>query len=268
MINSNYRFVICLAIYPFPFWSFRQLKNYINRERKKLESLPIKVEIIRTKDDLSKNFELGIILNIESARVIDNHREQLKDLRDLGIRGITPIHFFNNQYGTACDDFTNKLEKETGLTKLGKSFIEECNKLGIWIDLSHMTDKASYEAVEIAEKPCVTHAAIRELISKKRNQTLSIYKKIKEKDGMIGFTPWTHLIGNREEDYIKQFEYAIDQGLESIIGIGSDFGPPIWTHQNHRSVIHLANSIERYLPQHYQDFTSDNHLRQLAKFLS
>ena len=177
------------------------------------------------------------------------------------------MHFVNNRYGGACDDPRNR-NSETGITKLGEFLIEECNQNNIWIDLSHMTDKTAERAVEISNNPVITHIGFRELNNKKRNQTTELFHKIKNKNGMIGLTPWSHLTGNDEIHYIEQFKYAISKNLDDIVGIGSDFGAPIWTHKKHRNLIDLSKSIREHLPQHADKFINQNLLSQLQKILN
>lgn len=247
-IRANHKTILSVAMYVPLFAGFDGLIKLINDFRNQIEKTD-SVKLILNKNDLESDFNVGIILHIESARVIENHRLQLPELFDLGVRGIIPMHFVNNKIGISSDDPRNILSfkyKDTGLSVYGKEFIKHCNKLGMWIDLSHSSDNTAEEIVELADNVMISHVGVRDLVDKKRNQSVKLMKKIASKKGVIGLIPWTHLIGDQMDSYENQFNFLHHQGLENHIAIGSDFGAPIKTSTHHRSVFDLARSINKF----------------------
>ena len=245
-IKDNYKIILSVSMYVPLLSSYESLRTLILNFKKKALKYP-GVKLIKTKKDLDSDFLTGLILHIESARTITNHKTQLPELYELGIRGIIPMHFVNNQIGFSCDDIRSKLSalnpSNQGLKKYGKEFIQHCNSLGIWLDLAHCSDQTAKDILNLSNSVLISHIGVRDLISRDRNQTVCLMKKVANKGGVIGITPWTHLIGHENNAFNNQLHYLINQGLENNICIGSDFGAPINTLSKNNSIYHLSREI-------------------------
>lgn len=256
-IKNQKKSIISLAFYV-PFYnSYNDLLSLIKNMVLKIKSQNIK--IIETQDDLKDNFSLGIIFHIESARILTDFNSQLPELFDLGIRGIIPIHFKDNQLGNSCDDLlrrTNIKKRDDGLTTKGLEFVSKCNELGLWLDIAHATDITANDILDTANNTIISHVGVRNLHPFKRNQSLSLLKKLADKGGVIGITPWQRLIGNKKESYKEQFEFLIKNNLKDSICIGSDFGAPIKTYKDFKSSFNLAEVLNSF--EHAHKFQWEN----------
>ena len=76
---------------------------------------------------------------------------------DLGIRHIQLVHYIRNPIG----DFQTEQPEHNGLTEFGKKVVEECNRLGILVDLAHCTDEAVTQALAVSKVPMVwSHSSV------------------------------------------------------------------------------------------------------------
>lgn len=241
--------LLSVSLYASFYQTFDHLIDLIQSIKKEIDSLGSDVQLIETNADLRKNFKLGLILHVESARLLKNYQSQLPQLFDYGVRGIIPVHFKDNQFGDSCDDPLRRLslkKRNRGLTTEGEKIVKLCNDKGIWIDLTHTTDTTASDILSIAKKTMVSHIGIRELKNLKRNKPLAFLKKLSEKGGLIGLSPWTHLVGN---SYKGHYEFAKNNALEDSICIGSDYGVPIKTEKTYSSLFKIASEIpdEKFL---------------------
>jgi membrane dipeptidase len=130
-----------------------------------------------------------------------------------------------------------------GLTRFGMDVISEMNRLGILIDLSHVGEKTTFEAMEASKKPVVfTHSNAKEVFDCPRNITDEQIKACAEKEGVIGLDAWGGNVRapKNEDDYLTtedllvHFDHMVDIVGVDHIGFGLDFSEverPVWARQ-------------------------------------
>lgn len=246
-IKEDSKVILSVSLYVNFYQDYKALKNLILRFLKEVEACGEKVVLLKEKRDLQKDFKLGIVLHVESARTLKKFDSQLPELYELGVRGIIPVHFIDNHLGNTCDDLFRRFglkKSDEGITNQGEKFVELCNNLGLWLDLTHTTDKTGDDMLQIANKVMASHIGIRDLKNIQRNKPIDFLKKIANKGGLIGLSPWQHLVGFESDAYQKHFQFAKDQGLSKNISIGTDFGVPIYTDSKIKSVFDISKVIE------------------------
>lgn len=109
----------------------------------------------------------SVFLGLENASPIGDDISRVKYLYDNGIRYFTLCHSLNN---CICDSCASDIKKWGGLSPFGKEVIVEMNRLGILVDVSHVSDDAFYDVLKCSSKPVVaTHSCCRALASHPRN---------------------------------------------------------------------------------------------------
>jgi microsomal dipeptidase-like Zn-dependent dipeptidase len=267
-IKHDYKVILSVAMYVQIYQDYNSLIKLIKNYKTEISSLE-KVQLILSPEDLDKDFKVGIILHVESGRVLNDANSQLEELYALGVRGIIPIHFKDNMIGTSCDHPLRRVGfdlKDKGLSTYGREFVEKCNQLKIWLDLTHTTDKTADEILELANYCMVSHIGIRDTINRKRNKSIDFYTKLSKKGGLIGITPWCHLIGDTQDSLYNTFKYGLDHGLEKSLCIGTDFGAPIKTHETIKSIFDIGNIVDE-LPHSIDDIRWNNAYKFLIKAL-
>ena len=194
---------------------------------------------VNSYEDIVKNMEDGkmsALLTIEEGGVCKGNLEYLRIFHRLGVRLITLTWNFENGIG-----FPNfKMNREThqiydypntkdGLTPFGIEMIKEMNRLGIIIDVSHLSDAGFYDVAKYSTKPFVaSHSNARDKCWFPRNLTDDMIRVISEKRGVIGINFCKDfLVENENEGMIKSLVKHINHikeigGIECL-ALGTDF---------------------------------------------
>ncbi|MEI6090764.1 MAG: membrane dipeptidase [bacterium] len=194
--------------------------NYALRAAGNLyKSLPKECNILTSADDWNDE-KLNIVLTLEGASPIINSVENLYAFYQLGVRTITLTHNHRNF-------LADGVGSNYGLTEFGRMIIEECEKLNIIIDVSHLSDKGFQDVAAIAKKPFMaSHSNCRTLCDMPRNLTDDQIKVIVSKKGFIGLNLYTKFVSDREDNLTLQFckhiEHFLKFGAEDILGLGAD----------------------------------------------
>jgi membrane dipeptidase len=148
---------------------------------------PDKFALARNPGEILKNFENGIFsipLALENGAPIGNDLEYLKLLEERGIVYITLCHAKTNQI---CDSNYDTLRHWKGISPFGLDVIQEMNRAGILIDISHSTDSTVFQALRHSIAPVVaTHSSCRYFTPGfERNLSDTLIKAIAEKNGVV-----------------------------------------------------------------------------------
>ncbi len=144
-------------------------------------------EIALTPDDgykLKKKGKLAIYIGMENGYPIGKDIKNIEEFYNLGARYITLCHSSNSQI---CDSSTDKDgEKWGGLSPFGKKVVKEMNRLGMMIDVSHVSDKTFYNVIKLSKAPVIaSHSCSREISNHPRNMTDDMIKTLAKNDGVI-----------------------------------------------------------------------------------
>ncbi|MEN8193951.1 MAG: membrane dipeptidase, partial [Bacteroidota bacterium] len=146
---------------------------------------PNLAELAYTTNDVNRITNEGkhaILIGMENGYPIGKDLSLVEKYYDLGTRYITLTHTKDNDI---CDASTDKSEDE-GLTEFGAAVIEEMNRLGIMVDISHISDKSFYDIMEITEVPVIaSHSSVRTICDHPRNMTDDMLKSLANNGGVI-----------------------------------------------------------------------------------
>jgi membrane dipeptidase len=131
-----------------------------------------------------KHGKLGVYIGMENGWPVGTDLSNLKLYYDLGLRYITLAHSFNNDLSDSSGD-PNGAEHD-GISKLGEACIAEMNRLGIVVDVSHLSDSAFYDVMRMSKVPVIaSHSSCRALCDVKRNMTDDMIKTLASIGGVI-----------------------------------------------------------------------------------
>jgi len=125
-----------------------------------------------------------VFIGVENGYPIGKDLKMVKEFYDLGARYITLCHTRNNDI---CDSSTDSKGPEyNGLSSFGEDVIREMNKLGMIIDVSHISDSAFYDVLELSKAPVIaSHSSIRAICDNPRNFSDEMLFAIKENEGVV-----------------------------------------------------------------------------------
>ncbi|MDD5569735.1 MAG: dipeptidase [Bacteroidales bacterium] len=142
-------------------------------------------ELAYTPDDayrIKKDGKRAVYIGMENGYPVGNDLSLIKKFYDLGARYITLCHGSNNDICSSSTDTT----EDTGLTEFGKEVVREMNRLGMLIDVSHMSDKSLYDVLECSGAPVfASHSCAKAICDHPRNLSDEMIKKLAEKGGVI-----------------------------------------------------------------------------------
>lgn len=191
------------------------------------------IRLARNYEELCNNKRLGKIsafLTIESGEVLKGQLYNLRNFYRLGVRLITLTWNYENEIG-----FPNCKEEcmEKGLTPFGIELIEEMNKLGMIIDVSHLSDGGFYDVAKYSKAPFIaSHSNARAITPHRRNLTDEMIKILSEKGGVMGINFCSYFLHkgddhlanlSKVEDMVRHIKHIKNVGGAQCIALGTDF---------------------------------------------
>ncbi len=124
----------------------------------------------------------SIFLGLENGAALGSSLERIEEFHEAGVRYITLCHSRNNQICDSCAEGNGW----NGLSKFGKEVVRVMNRLGMLVDVSHISDSSFYDVLETSVKPVVaTHSCCRALCDHPRNMTDAMIKDLAAAGGVI-----------------------------------------------------------------------------------
>ena len=165
----------------------------------------------------------GIILGWQNTSALEDRAEFVEVFRDLGVRVMQLTYNTQNLVGSGCWE-----SRDGGLSDFGRDVIDEMNRCGVLVDLSHVGPKTSADAVRHSAKPVAyTHCCPSGIMEHPRNKTDAEMRAVVERGGFVGVATYPPFLPWGDETTVDQcvevFEYVIDVAGEDAVGIGTDF---------------------------------------------
>ena len=140
---------------------------------------------VRTAEDVRRAHSQGkiaVLMGVEGGHMIGNDIRMVRIFSRLGVGYMTLSHFYNDEW---ADSSTDK-PAHNGLTDYGKEIVREMNKQNILVDISHVSDKTFYDALEVSKAPLIaSHSSCRAICNHPRDMTDDMIKALAVKGGVI-----------------------------------------------------------------------------------
>jgi membrane dipeptidase len=148
---------------------------------------PDLVELATTPEDayrLEKQGKRAAYIGLENGYPIGRDLQFVKEFYDRGVRYITLCHWGDNDI---CDSSTDRRNPEdNGLSEFGKQVVVECNRLGIMVDVSHISEGSFFDVIQISKAPVIaSHSSVRTLCDHPRNLSDEMLKALAANGGVI-----------------------------------------------------------------------------------
>ena len=161
----------------------------IDEIHQQVERHPDLAEMAYSPADIRNIHQTGkraILIGMENGGPIEGSLRILRNFYRLGVRYITLTHNSNNDI---CDSSNAETAKWNGVSPFGKEVIKEMNRLGMLIDVSHISDKAFWDVLEVSQAPVfASHSCVRSICSAPRNMSDDMIKALAKKRGVIQIT--------------------------------------------------------------------------------
>ncbi len=185
------------------------------------EEFPDLFALANSPQDIEANFEKGLIslpMGMENGAPVEDDLSNVEYFFNRGIRYITLTHATDNQICDSSYDTTD--DTWNGLSPFGEQVVSEMNRLGILVDISHVSDSAFYDVMKIVKAPVIaSHSSARKFTPDfERNMGDDMIKALAENDGVIHINFGSSFLSKEYQDNIAGIRehlvnYRTENGL-------------------------------------------------------
>lgn len=198
------------------------------------EMYPDDIEVALTAADVRRIHDSGKLvaaIAIENGFVIGKDLSLLKKYKDLGAHYMTLAHNGHNDISDSCnprEQFGDGATEHNGISAFGEAVIAEMNRVGIMVDVSHISMEAAIEAAQLSKAPIVaSHSSVKGLHNVSRNMSDEAMLALKETGGVINIVALDSFLKDGEDvsvsDLVDHIDYAVELLGIDYVGISSDF---------------------------------------------
>ncbi|KAI5305099.1 hypothetical protein KEM56_005305, partial [Ascosphaera pollenicola] len=256
-------------------WAVRDTLEQIDLVKRLAEEYPDDLQYCTSPQcarDAFAQGRIGSFIGIEGGHQIGNSLATLRQMYDLGAQYMTLTHNCDNAFATAASTVTGGGE-DLGLTEFGKELIKEMNRIGMLVDLSHVSHQTMRDVLAITDAPVMfSHSSAYGISKHMRNVPDDVLEKVKDNDGVV--------MANFIPDFFNITDPAsttIDNAVDHImhiakvagwkhVGVGGDFDGapeyPTGIEDVSRYPILVAKLLERGASEEdIRNFAGENILR-------
>ena len=216
----------CFACFTTPFMEERGVSPIVAFERelttiqREVFENADKIAIAYTPEEIEENRAKGMmsaILTLEGTAGIDYNPDILEDLYDIGFRVVSLGWNEKNP-------LTGSHVTGGGLTDLGRAFVKEAQRVGMLVDVSHISDEGFWDVMKVTQAPIIaTHSNSRSVFNNSRNLTDDMFRAIAETGGVAGYNVCDEFTGEKPTldhmcDHILHFMELAPSGKHVALG--------------------------------------------------
>ena len=150
--------------------------------------------------EAKKQHKIAVLMGVEGGHMMGNDLAVLRTFAALGVRYMTLTHMDNNEW---ADSSTDK-PAHNGLTDFGKQVVLEMNRLGILVDISHVSDKTFEDALAVSKAPLLaSHSSCRAICQAPRNMTDDMMRDLAKHGGVIQINYHVGFLSQEYRDFEK-----------------------------------------------------------------
>jgi microsomal dipeptidase-like Zn-dependent dipeptidase len=183
------------------------------------------VELARGAGDIRRITAAGrlaIIIGFQNAELFGGRIRLVEMFAELGVRVVQLTYNNQNSLGGSCYE-----EEDSGLARFGREVIREMNRAGMLVDLSHVGNRTTLDAIRWSQKPvAITHANPDSLFPHKRNKTDDVIRALRDNDGVIGCATYRNITGDYYCGTVEAWCELVARTVEIAgidhVGVGTD----------------------------------------------
>jgi membrane dipeptidase len=183
----------------------RRTLDFRDAIQRVLEAYPDQIELATDARDIERvvgEKKLAVVLTIEGGHQIAGDLAVLRMYRRLGILSMTLTHFRTNDLG----DASTGSPEHNGLTELGRQVVAEMNRIGMIVDISHVSDKTFFDVLEATKKPVIaSHSSCRSLSDLPRNMTDDMIRAMRPNGGVVGVNFSASFLNQKDSERVKRW---------------------------------------------------------------
>ncbi len=206
----------------------RRTLELIDVIKQEVEKHPQEMMLVTTADGIEKahrEHKLAALMGIEGGHSIEGSIRLLRQYYDLGVRYMTLTWSNSNGWADSYGDDTDASVPHTkeGLSEFGKDVVYEMNRMGMMVDVSHVSDKTFYRALIISRAPVIaSHSAARALCDAPRNMTDDMLRAVARsggpgsKGGVVQVNFYSAFISQQYREAQRAMRPEVDKAIEAL----------------------------------------------------
>ena len=217
--------------------------------------------------------KLAALISIEGGEALQGELSALRMFYRLGVRSLCLTWNYRNELA----DGAREEASAGGLSAFGRSVVEEMNRLGMLVDVSHISEKGFWDVLEHSKAPVIaSHSNSKAICNHPRNLTDDQLKTLKANGGVAGINLYPNFLNNTDtssiDDIIKHIEHITALTGEDHIGLGCDFDGIECTPTDIKGVQDIHRIFERLLSLNYSNefiekFACGNFMRAVKEVI-
>ncbi len=208
-----------------PVWSDSALRVIDELEREVVETHG-DVLIVRSRADLDRvrDGRIGAIMHFEGGRPLEGQLGMLRHFHRLGVRSIGLVWFLRNALADSCAE-----RKPAGLSHFGAAVVREAERLGMVVDVAHLSEPGTHDVLDLAKGPVVaTHANAAAVKAHPRNLSDELIARLARAGGVVGLAAFPPFVSTRQpqptlDDLLDHADHIARLVGTDHIGLGLDF---------------------------------------------
>ncbi|MCA1558302.1 MAG: dipeptidase [Acidobacteria bacterium] len=157
--------------------------------------------------------KIAALMGIEGGHAIENSLAALRDFYRLGIRYMTLTHNNTNDWADSCCDTS----RHNGLSDFGREVVGEMNRLGMFIDISHVSDKTMSDVLDVSKAPVIaSHSSARALGNHRRNIPDELLRRIARNGGVVMVNFYPGFIDQKVIDAARERNERLKPQLDAL----------------------------------------------------
>lgn len=235
------------------------------------------LHLIISADDIEtveKTGKIGVMLSIEDGAALERSLSALRAMYKLGVRAMGLTWNGRNELGEGVGAAVGR---GRGLTPFGRDVVREMNRLGMVVDVSHLSEAGFWDVLDVSTEPIIaSHSNARALCDHPRNLTDEQIKALAERGGVMGinfFVPFLRRDGQASiDDIVRHIDHIVGLVGPAHVGFGSDFDGISRTPTGAEDVGRLPAITEALLRRGYREddvrgILGNNFLRVIRQIL-
>lgn len=206
-------------------------------------------------EEAEKQGKIAAMLSIEGGEAVEADLSVLRMLHRLGVRAMTLTWNERNQIADGAAEGRTK----GGLTNFGIELVSEMNRIGMVVDVSHLSDAGFFDVIETSKRPIIaSHSNCRALCNHRRNLTDEMIKLLAEKDGVMGMNFAPAFVDENQsnatlERILDHIDHVVEVAGVEHVGLGSDFDGIESCPKGLEDVTKMPSITEGLLRRHYSE---------------
>jgi membrane dipeptidase len=179
------------------------------------------IEIALTAADIRqihRNGKIAVLMGLEGGHMIQDSLPMLRTYYRLGVRYMTLTHFKTNDWADSSGDAAG----HNGLTDFGREVVREMNRLGMMVDISHVSDKTFYDALETSRAPVIaSHSSLRALCDIPRNMSDDMIRALARKGGLVNINFNIAYLDRKTYDIFAAYQEQRNHDIADMLNLNA-----------------------------------------------